>query len=312
LSPREHAELLCSFLGPVAESAVWRDAAAWLVLERGVLPYVATHGAEGQNLSVWNSWLNVRAGEYPAGREVVAGLYVAHEVMHAVTSDESVLSRDGFAAAFHRSERLASYESEIGVYADLPGLEDVVPWDPLLAGWLRRRGWDLADQGMVMEWRDRMIVDPSQDPVFVAELPSEAARLSSYRDNVPWALSQWDRLDAVGWWDFWAAQTVPVAVSPWESWRAPEAAGGVSGAWGRLDDPVAVTRWRELVVRSVRSAFVLSGCAGPLPVSFEEAVLSSPRLDGCELIPELSSVASQVPSSAQAPPAGLMSEGVRL
>jgi hypothetical protein len=180
------------------------------------------------------------------------------------------MERGAFAAAFDLSERLASYETELRVYDDVVELAELVPFSPLLASWLRIRGVDLADAPALMAWRDAVVAQPG---LLADELPSEAARMACYGDNVGWAGGYWDRLARIGWWDrALEERRADVALAHYREMILTGAAAAVEEGG-----------WREKVCNNVRRAYLLCGRADPGDVAFEELGELAVELDGWPL-----------------------------
>lgn len=270
-SPDEHLAELCELLGPLATHPHWRRVAEVLVAERAPLCYSAHLDGEDRNLSMWFGLLDRRDGRY-AQHPTLRALYVAHEFAHLLCATPHSADRDGFADAFHTSERFASYETEIRVHDDLPCLAPTLPFTPALYRRLVAAGVDVRDAAVVIAWRDAAIGNPE----LLADLPDEAARLGSYRHTRAWARSYWDRLDRLGWWADPLEETDCTVFYP--------------GPYRQLVETADATcdeeRWARLVCNNVRRAYRLCGLADPHVATVAEARRAAARLDGRPLATE--------------------------
>jgi hypothetical protein len=266
--PAEAESALLGLLGPIGTHPHWVGIVHFLVGEKAPLLYSADRVGENQNLSNWFCLLNDRDGFYhddPSG-QIVRALYVAHELSHMLPATPHDVDVETFAATFDDSERFASYETELGIYADIPELMEVAPWHPLLAEILSGDGVDLANAAALMSWRDAVIAEPA----LLARVPSEGARLASYGKNRPWARAYWDRLERIGWW----ADPIPCAAP------ALTVADHRDRIHDQADVPVSIPKWERLVIDNVRRAYRLCGLADPHPADLDQAAILAAALDG--------------------------------
>jgi hypothetical protein len=271
--PVEHVESLVGLLGPLGDHQYWRALTAVMVSEHGMLVYTGSRDGEDWNLSNWFGLLNDRERFY-AGREhgeLIRALYVGHEIAHLIMPTEHLAQRSQFADAFDLSERLASYETEFRVYDDIPELENLVPFRPLLARWLRERGVDLSDYSALMSWRDAVVAQPG---LLARDLESEAVRLASYGDNVGWAQQYWDRLWDIGWWQAGFASHERTRIEL-DGYRDQVLALGER----EVDEEL----WRIRVVDSVRRAWLLCGRGDPGAIAFGDLIEAAAQLNGSAL-----------------------------
>ena len=134
------------------------------------------------DMSCWWGFIHDR-GSYES--DMHRSLYFFHEYCHMMINGMGQINPDLFAVTFDRSERYASYLSEVWLYLRDPSLADLIPFPkPMLWEHFTETGVRPEDLDIGVSYRSSVIDQLLEIP---AEYDHETTRLVAYKGNLEWA-----------------------------------------------------------------------------------------------------------------------------